>query len=166
MAMPFRNDPETFAKRLADKSIWEPNSGCLLWEACHDKYGHGKLGIRLPNGKPKTVQAHRLAYELVHGTVPSGLVVRHKCDVPACINVDHLVVGTQADNLADMWERGRARPAWIPPDARSNSKLTWETVRFIRSSTASAKSLARLLGVSDVAVGRVRNGVGWKEITQ
>lgn len=52
--------------------------------------------------------AHKFSYELAHGLVPAGKVVRHRCDNPKCVRPDHLLVGTQADNLADMRERGRA----------------------------------------------------------
>ena len=60
----------------------------------------------------KTVGFHRLAYVEKHGMSLEdikGLVVRHKCDNPRCINPEHLEVGTQADNNADMKLRGRAR---------------------------------------------------------
>jgi hypothetical protein len=51
--------------------------------------------------------AHRVAYELFYGPIPEGQVVRHKCDYGLCCNPAHLLVGTQADNLADMRSRGR-----------------------------------------------------------
>lgn len=163
MARPIKNDKVTLRQRLEAGSIPEPNTGCHLWFLGLAHYGYGKIGIRDQNGKPKTVTAHRLSWELENGPVPAGMVVMHKCDVPACINLAHLRLGTQADNLADMWIKGRAKPGVIPSDGRSNSKLTWETVRFIRMSSLSAKRLARELGVSDVLIGRVRNGNGWKE---
>lgn len=52
-------------------------------------------------------RAHVVAYELVYGKVLSGNVVCHTCDVPGCINPKHLWQGTQAENLQDMWLKGR-----------------------------------------------------------
>lgn len=70
-----------------------------------NKYGH----VRLPRDHGRERYAHRRAWVDVHGTIPLGLVVRHSCDNPACVNVEHLLLGTIADNQRDMAERGRGR---------------------------------------------------------
>lgn len=58
----------------------------------------------------KTHWAHRAVWLLTYGTLPRrGLVIRHTCDVAACLNVEHMLTGTQADNLRDMKERNRGR---------------------------------------------------------
>jgi len=44
---------------------------------------------------------HRLSHEFFNGPIPTGIVVRHTCHIPNCINPDHLVLGTQAENVAD-----------------------------------------------------------------
>lgn len=51
--------------------------------------------------------AYRIVYELVHGPIPDGEVVRHTCDNPICCNPYHLVLGTQSDNENDKYERDR-----------------------------------------------------------
>ena len=91
-------------------SIPEPNSGCLLWMgACNQRTGYGMVYLkRTYDGIPrKTRRAHQMAYELAHGPIPRGMVVRHKCDVRLCIAPNHLEVGTVLDNLNDMYSRSR-----------------------------------------------------------
>jgi hypothetical protein len=51
--------------------------------------------------------AHQIAYEQAYGTIPVGLLVRHRCDQPRRVNPDHLELGTNADNMRDRDERGR-----------------------------------------------------------
>lgn len=57
----------------------------------------------------RALRAHRVAYELANGPIPLGMVICHSCDNPRCVNVDHLFIGTQADNMADMVAKGRKR---------------------------------------------------------
>lgn len=80
---------------------------CWEWTKARHPQGHGQLasGIRPRH----IVYAHRVAWELANGrALKRGEVVRHRCDNPPCCNPAHLLVGTQADNVADMIERGRA----------------------------------------------------------
>jgi hypothetical protein len=76
--------------------------GCWLWTASVFENGYG-----LFHCDERNVKAHRFAYELCVGPIPEGLEVRHRCDVPRCVNPDHLEVGTHAENMADMVRRGR-----------------------------------------------------------
>lgn len=55
----------------------------------------------------KLCGAHRLVYTMSHGPIPEGMVVRHTCDNPACENPNHLIIGTQRDNIQDTMDRGR-----------------------------------------------------------
>ncbi len=75
---------------------------CWLWTGCIGKWGYGNF--RLIN---KTVLAHRLSWMLHNGEIPNEMFVCHSCDNPACVNPDHLWIGTHQDNIDDMMEKGR-----------------------------------------------------------
>lgn len=91
------------AKYIEANSIPEPNSGCWLWLGQMHKEGYGDF--QLKNAKSK--RAHRVSWIAYNGDIPSGLVVRHKCDNRACVNPAHLELGTCLDNNADMVSRKR-----------------------------------------------------------
>jgi hypothetical protein len=80
-------------------------SECVLWAGHKDRNGYGVTKVRGMN-----FFAHRLAYEEAHGAIPEGLCCLHKCDNPPCCNPNHLFLGTQADNMADMMRKGRHKP--------------------------------------------------------
>lgn len=98
------------ATRFARHTIPEPNTGCLLWTGGAAPGGYGAFPIRkrLP-GDPVGGRAHRVAWEMAHGPIPDGLFVCHRCDTPACVNVDHLFLGTPLDNMRDCIAKGRKR---------------------------------------------------------
>lgn len=93
----------------------EPNTGCHLWMGCACRLGYGRLGD-VPKGTPTL--AHRKAYEQFVGPIPEGMKVCHRCDCPSCCNPDHLFLGTQKDNLRDMFAKGRGRPRGRAPGWR------------------------------------------------
>src|SRR5687768_11211559 len=97
-------------------------AGCWLWTANVDRDGYGYLNRgRLGEGN---VRAHRASYEVFVGPIPPGLYVLHRCDVPGCVNPEHLFVGTQKTNLQDAAAKNRTARG----ERVSSAKLTADDV--------------------------------------
>jgi hypothetical protein len=86
-------------RRLKAGLVVDPDTGCHVWTGGRASKGYGQLRIGV----------HRLAWELANGPIPEGMQVLHRCDNPRCCNPDHLMLGTQAENMADMRRKGRGR---------------------------------------------------------
>ena len=131
-------------------------TGCWEWRGSRISAGYGQLEV-----KGKGLRAHRVAYETWVSPIPEGMVVRHKCDNPPCINPDHLELGTQKDNGQDMASRGRSTSG----DKNVRAKLTWEKVREIRSlaGAASQSELARRFEVNPSVISNIIRNRTWRE---
>jgi hypothetical protein len=92
-------------KPTIEQRFWakvDRSSECWFWRAAKDHFGHGNF--RYPGG----TLAHRYSYTLANGPIPNGMIVRHTCDEPGCVNPEHLTLGTMSDNAFDMHRRGRS----------------------------------------------------------
>lgn len=112
-----KHKPALTIERLLERTL--PNGECLLFTGTiWSKRGYG--GVRL-NGR--TVGAHRAAYILAYGETPAkGLNVCHKCDNKICINPEHLFLGTQQDNIKDMYAKGRGKTTKRNRKAMANAE--------------------------------------------
>jgi hypothetical protein len=80
----------------------EKTDNCWLWTGAKNRRGYGIFTI---DGKQKL--AHRIAYFLTRGPLPTNVVLMHACDNPVCVNPSHLVPGTNQQNMEDMLYKGR-----------------------------------------------------------
>jgi len=141
------------ARRLEEWSIPEPNSGCRLWLGAEAGKGYGRISIG-----NKNFRAHRISWEVHRGPIPIGLVVCHKCDVRACINPEHLFLGSQVDNIIDAITKGRMEAFLRRPKPRGaashRAKLSNEAAEEIRRRRGhrNGRQLAREFGVSSTTV--------------
>lgn len=101
-------DPIAIANRFWSKV--DKSGECWTWMRSTHRGGYGSFTV-FRDGSFKKVRAPRMAYELTHGTIDPSLVICHKCDNPRCVRPDHLLLGTQDDNLKDMSAKGRGRKA-------------------------------------------------------
>ncbi len=125
---------------------------CWLWTGCVSDFGHGRMRA---NGRIE--RTHRIAYKLFVGPIPDGDVVRHTCDVPACWNPNHLILGSQLDNVHDAVVRGRHRTGW--------AKITAEDAVDIRERLAMGqpkREVAERWGLSEDHVRRIDKREVWK----
>ena len=140
------------------------SAGCWLWNAGTDTFGYGEIknsGFDV-NLRPRLgLKAHRVSYILHFGEIPSGMLVLHKCDVPACVNPEHLFLGSQLDNMRDRLEKGRNNPY---------KKLSDSDVLAIRASTEPQRALAKTYNVSQGAIASVKTGrnrsSAWRQPSQ
>lgn len=95
---------------------------------------------------------HRYIYFVNHGKIPDGKVIMHRCDNPSCVNIDHLQVGSQAENMQDMVKKGRA--------STGGKKLTEDEIDYIEKNLSSTiAELARVLEVSHGTIVRARSKI-------
>ena len=137
------------------KTNKEYMSDCIMWDKSVDKDGYGQV---TSNGR--TRRAHRVVWENHFGPIPDGLLVCHHCDNPGCVNIDHLFLGTNKDNIRDCVNKGR-KSLWRPRGSDSPSaKLSHDHVEEIRRllSSHSQTEIARQFGVTPSAISRIATG--------
>lgn len=135
---------------------------CVSWTKSINKVtGYGQFNISLAP-PAKIVSAHRMSYEIFNGPLESGELVRHKCDNRLCVNPRHLVKGTQADNISDMFERGRQQSyESVRGERHRSNKLKEKDVLEIRASSRPQIELARSYGVHPSTIHSIKSRKIW-----
>lgn len=134
----------------------EKTDGCWLWRGVIVR-GYGQFWL---NGKG--VRAPRVAWAMAHGPIESRQVfVCHRCDNPLCVRLDHLFLGSVADNAADREAKGRgARRIGEFNPMTTISRADAESIRGLVG-TATYRQIADRFGVSVSVVGRIARGESW-----
>lgn len=140
---------------------------CVLWQGSVDGDGYGRFKRQVGDERV-TYRVIRWVMEEVEGrTLRRDEFVLHACDNPPCFRVDHLSVGSAADNNADMRSKGRASK---PPlnvfrgECHPMAKLTAHEVRRIRGhyiSGLTMKTIAEMFDVSPQTISKIVNGLTW-----
>lgn len=139
--------------RFEASYVPEPNTGCWLWLGGHTPAGYGQIWYSGRQG-----YAHRFAYELFRGPIPSGYDIDHLCRQRACVNPAHLEPVTHLVNV----RRGLVGQGCTRGESSATSKLTAAQVQTIRQDSRSNEAVARVFGVSSAAIQKIRSGKGWQ----
>lgn len=165
---------KTPEQRLEEKSTMVPFCGCRLWFGASVPAGYGVIHY-----EGRQQYAHRVAWQMMHGPIPKGMLILHECDMPSCINAKHLFLGTDADNMADKMRKGRWKGG--PPkgdrnpmygrrgvntgERSTNHKLTQKQVDEIRSTykrgVTRQVDIAERFGINQSHVSSIIRGVVW-----
>jgi hypothetical protein len=143
---------------------------CWRWTGGKKRRPDGSLsyGVAGLGRRQQTALAHRVAWEIVHGPIPDGKVVCHDCDNPLCVRPEHLFLGTRADNLRDMRQKGRGYVNSFPcGSAHPKARLTAEDVREIRTARADGVTLSALasrFGVHISTIGSIARRTTWRHV--
>lgn len=142
---------------------------CWLWRGYKLKTGYG-IFVMNPsrNEKNKTTTAHRAAWIISNGDIQQGIDVCHSCDNPACVNLNHLWLGTPKENTQDMVKKGRHNPGHVPGEKNGQVKLKKSDVEKLRgfyvSGQYSHRQLASFFDMSKTQIGRILRNESWKEV--
>lgn len=161
-------------ERLERHSIPVTECGCVIWLGSMGGRRYGSLKV---NGRVE--RAHRVSWTAAKGAIPEGMHVLHRCDVPLCINPDHLFLGTHADNMADKEAKARGNhatglrngrhtkphrtsrgddhyarknPGCRRGEKNPRAKLTPQQVLEIRAWTGSQRAAGRRYGVTKTTI--------------
>lgn len=174
---------DAFWKRVDQSPGQGPKGDCWEWTGYQAKRygkdtGYGRLKAIVAPGVKALLTAHRVSWEIAHGTIPEGQCVCHSCDNPPCVNPRHLFLGSNIENTADRVAKGRSaqgdrsgrrlHPETYPRgEQHPLAELTKEQVqviRFLHSQGRAIRSLARQFGRGKSTITKVVKRETWREV--
>lgn len=147
-------------KRPAEERFWnmvEKTDSCWLWKSSKDNQSYGNFQVE----SGVHTRPYRYSWELHRGPIPKGLFVCHNCpggDNPACVNPDHLFLGTHLDNMSDCAKKGRVA------NTKFNPKEIIHIRELVFNEGKTRTEVAKLYSVSKSTIARIVKGVTWKHV--
>jgi HNH endonuclease len=152
------NLADTFEERVVKTPT------CWLWTGYKNSYGYGLFSLGR-HGKTFNVPVHRFAWESRNGPIPAGGHVLHSCDVPSCVNPDHLRLGTHTENMADMVTRKRLAIGSRHGMARLTEAQVAEIKGLYARGGILQSEIARRYNVVQQTISRIVTGKDWGHVS-
>lgn len=129
------------------------NADC--WE-CISHSSHTNNGYLSIGRNKKRYLMHRYIYEMQYGLIPEDKVIMHICDNPKCININHLKLGTQKENIKDMINKGRRNPNSIPKKKLNEQQLL--KIKEMLLNKTYIREIEEQFPVSGYVISRIKQG--------
>ena len=147
--------------RFEGKCVSVSESGCVIWMGAVNEHGYGTLsagGLKF--------RAHRFAWMIENGFLASENFLLHSCDVPCCVSLEHLRIGTQSENIKESWARGRKNTKFARGEFQGSSVLTEGDVIRIRqlSEHMSKAEISRMFGVTRSNISSICHRKSWAHV--
>ena len=136
---------------------------CWVWTGTvQSRMGHGVMRV---SGRGES--AHRVSWEIHQGPIPPRMCVCHSCDNPPCVNPDHLFLGTQRDNMADMTAKKRysTKQGILHPNARFSEGEVW-LIRRLFDRGVPQNLIAKMFRTSPGGVNGIARRTSWTHLPE